>query len=383
MQTENERCEPNSTPAASRSEMLPPVSPPTPGFIMQLFVIPLIIVSMIVGIWLLIHWVVNRDMQPAEMAKDIERLNHASWQQALTLANQLRDDQANTLRGDRQLCQRLAAQLQRRIEEGGTTQEQVWLRIYLCRALGEFALPDGVPSLIAAARPDGENGNPEVQRAALQSLIYLKNRLSDDPVWAQPELLEAVTQAAVRLAPERDESPVPGISGSAAEPLAIRYDRLHSTAAFLLGMLDHPQAVNTLAKLLEDHSYDVRYNAALGLAQHGDPRCQATLIEMMDADLVEEEQPPLTDRKNPFSPKEMAQWRIAKRDMIVANALRGAEFYAREHTDGDPGPLIDAVRQVAENASFGPELVKQASDLLRRLSNLESDAAPLQQVEST
>ncbi len=370
MQTENAVHQSQPTPAASGPDSLPPVSPPTPGFIMQLFVIPLIIVALIVGVWLLIHWVVNRDMRPAELAKDIERLNHASWQQALTLANQLRDEQGSKLRGDHQLCTRLAHQLQRRIDEGGTTQEQVWLRIYLCRALGEFELTDGVPTLITAVRHHVEDGDLEVQRAGLQALIYLKNKLSDRPVWAQPEVLDAAMQAAVQQPLQAANMPV--TIQSAAEPLPLRYDRLHSTAAFLLGMLDDPRAAETLAKLLADHSTDVRYNAAVGLARHGDPRCQPTLVEMLDANRVEAEQRPATGRRESFSKKEMEQWSVAKREMIVANALRSAEFYAQRAAPGDASQLIDAVRQVSENATFGPELVKQATEILPQLRKLES-----------
>lgn len=367
MQTENASPHTKSTLAESPPRALPPVSPPSPGFIMQLFVIPLIIVSMIVGIWLLIHWVVNRDMQPAELAKDIERLNHASWQQALTLANQLRDDPDNKLRGDHALCARLATQLQSRIDEAGTSQEQVWLRIYLCRALGEFSLTDGVPSLIAAVHHQADPRDLEVQRAALQSLIYLRNRLQDQPVWSRQDLLDATIQAATCQLPPRDENAPEGDS-SGGDSLTLRYDRLHGTAAFLLGMLEDPRAAEALVPLLEDGSSDVRYNAAMGLARYGDPRCQVTLIEMLGTERVPEDQPPGTAGKQVVSKKEMDQWRMAKREIIVANALRGAELYAQKATQGQP-ELIEAVQQVAENATISAKLSRQARELLPLLQS--------------
>jgi hypothetical protein len=158
-------------------DLLPPVSPPSSGFIMQLFVIPLLIVMIIIGIWLLFNWVANRDRRPVDLAQDIERLNHASWQKALTLANQLRDDRNHDLRQDRQLCDQLASQLRFRIEEGGSDQERVWLRIYLCRALGDFELGDGLPALILAAQHQESIEDVEVRRAALQAIGILINRI--------------------------------------------------------------------------------------------------------------------------------------------------------------------------------------------------------------
>ncbi len=47
-------------------DVLPPVEPPSAGFILQLFVVPGIIVAIIVMVWLLFNWVARTGNDPRE-----------------------------------------------------------------------------------------------------------------------------------------------------------------------------------------------------------------------------------------------------------------------------------------------------------------------------
>ncbi len=343
--------------------MLPPVSPPSPGFIMQLFVIPLIVVSIIVGVWLLVHWAVNRDMRPAELAKDIEVLNHASWQQVLTLANQLRDDNTNQLRGDRELCQKLAAQLQRRVKEGGDRQELVWLRMYLCRALGEFNLPDGLPALAAAAMPPEPKENTtdlEVRRAALQAIIYLRDRLVQTSEWQDPQLLSVAIQAVQASPPEDTGIDELSDSPHRAASMQLRYDRLHSTAAVLLGLIPDDAAIEPLAELLSKDSVDVRYNAAFGLSRHGDLRCEPILVEMLDLDRTLVDEPDAAIKEGKITEDELQQWAQTKREMIILSGLQGASLMSKASRGTKLPALEAAVEEVVSSSSLSEPLRKQA-----------------------
>ena len=53
-------------PPISADDALPPVEPPSAGFIVQLFVIPGIIVFIIVMIWLLFNWLAQKGNDPAD-----------------------------------------------------------------------------------------------------------------------------------------------------------------------------------------------------------------------------------------------------------------------------------------------------------------------------
>src|SRR5271170_3079118 len=70
-------------------DMLPPVEPPSAGFILQLFVVPGIIVVIIVMVWLLFNWVARTGNDPEEYVRALKRENVNSWQAAVNLANAL------------------------------------------------------------------------------------------------------------------------------------------------------------------------------------------------------------------------------------------------------------------------------------------------------
>src|SRR5262245_59942664 len=81
---------PANQPARVPSSSLPPVAPPTATFILQLFLIPLLIVTIVVMLWLLFSWVAHmgRD-NAADLAKAIVRDDTGSWQRSYELADLL------------------------------------------------------------------------------------------------------------------------------------------------------------------------------------------------------------------------------------------------------------------------------------------------------
>src|SRR6187401_2490582 len=131
---------------------LPPVEPPTVGFILQLFVIPMVIVTIIVVIWLLFNWLAHMGSNPTELVRDLRKPNDARWQKALTLADLLRNPQNAHLKKDRALAKELADVLSDEIRAARMEETPIQLRVFLCRALGEFETPDVLESLLDAAR---------------------------------------------------------------------------------------------------------------------------------------------------------------------------------------------------------------------------------------
>src|SRR5437870_6988439 len=77
-------------PSRGGDASLPPVAPPTASFILQLFLIPLLIVTIVVVLWLLFSWVAHMGRDNAgDLAKAIIRDDTASWQRAYELADLL------------------------------------------------------------------------------------------------------------------------------------------------------------------------------------------------------------------------------------------------------------------------------------------------------
>ena len=71
-------------------DSLPPVEPPSAGFLVQLFLVPAIIVAIIVCVWLAFHWLAHLGNDPQAYVRTLRRDNEGRWQAALNLANDLR-----------------------------------------------------------------------------------------------------------------------------------------------------------------------------------------------------------------------------------------------------------------------------------------------------
>ena len=65
---------------------LPPVQPPTAGFVFQLFIIPAIIVGIIAVVSLLFSWLAHMGGTSESLVEDLERGGPHSWQTAYNLA---------------------------------------------------------------------------------------------------------------------------------------------------------------------------------------------------------------------------------------------------------------------------------------------------------
>lgn len=121
-------------------------------------------------------------------------------------------------------------------------------------------------------------------------------------------------------------------------------------AAYALGVLGGDDALRRLAVLAGDANIDVRMNAAVGLARHGDPACVAELARMLDP----------AETEGMLAEREPAA-REAKRAVIYRNALEGAKQFAQASPQADVAPLTAAVdRLLASNPPPGLRLEAEA-----------------------
>jgi HEAT repeat protein len=277
----------------TQDDSLPPVEPPSAAFLVQLFLVPAIIVGIIVAVWLAFHWLAQLGNDPEGYVRTLRRANEGRWQAALNLANDLRGPGGGALKADTKLAADLAGILSDEVASGrpklgGHAGEQSrTLSGYLCRALGEFAVPEAAPPLVERAR---DTGDPETARAAVEAIAVLTTNLSAAGA-ALPDTA-AVTDALLAASRSDDAG-------------------LRSAAAFTLGVVGGAVADERLDVLVEDPADDVRYNAAIGLARQGRESGYATLAEMLS----------LPDA--PAEPgDEAAQSQRYRRALIVVNALK-------------------------------------------------------------
>ena len=157
-------------------DSLPPVEPPSAAFLVQLFLVPGIIVAIIVCVWLSFHWLAHLGNDPQAYVRTLRRANEGRWQAALNLANDLRGPNGSGLKADIKLASELGSILDDEVDSGRTGEQSETLRLYLCRALGEFTVPEAAPALV---RRVNENDDDPTTQAAIEALAVLATNLQN------------------------------------------------------------------------------------------------------------------------------------------------------------------------------------------------------------
>lgn len=254
-------------PPHSPDDALPPVQPPSGAFVLQLFFIPLLIVALIVCVWLVFSWLAHVGSDPQDLVRDLRRLNDSSWQKALNLANLLRNPEFDKVKDNSELCGEIAKVLENEIAAGKMDEARLRLRIFLCRALGEFRVADGVPTLIKAATEERDPAEISVRAAAVEAIAVLADKVGSESLRKNEALVDALNEAAS----SRSEIP---------EQRHV-HDELRSRAAFTLGVIGGEASLSRLEIMLGDSNTNVRYNATVALARNGDYRATPGLLEML------------------------------------------------------------------------------------------------------
>jgi HEAT repeat protein len=323
----------------SPDDALPPVEPPSAGFILQLFIVPGVIVLVVVMIWLMFNWLAHKGNDRDAFVRALSRNNEARWQAAFNLANALRaEHSANrpVLAIDHKLAAQLADILSREIDDAKMDERSINLRMYLCRALGEFRVDDGLPTLIKAATTQRDDRESDVRRSAIEGIAVLAaNFPPGDARFADNAALRDALVAAAA-----DSDP-----------------RTRSTAAVAMGVIGGQAFLDKLHVTLEDTHPDVRYNAATRLAHHGDAAAASVLEEMLDPDEQAGVQAEKQQEMRPF-----------KRSLITINALRAAGQLASQNSTADLSALEAAVER-QRSGSAPPDIRVEAAAALRQLQS--------------
>ncbi len=309
---------------------LPPVQPPSAGFLLQLFVIPMIIVGIIVMVWLMFSWLAHMGSNPHELVRNLKKPNEASWQRALTLADLLRNPAHADLKSDVTMAVELASVLDSQLEQASFDENSIRLRMFLARALGEFKVPEALPPILRAATLERDPAELDVRRTALEAIgVYADNNRD-----ASLSENEACMNALITASRERTD---------VVAEQQVRAD-LRSTAAFVLGVIGGDSALDRLVILLDDPYTNARYNAATGLCRHGDARAIPVLLEMLDP-----------ENQQSASGEEHESGREWKRLQVINTGIRSAAQLAENDSADD----LDAVRAAlqaivdSELTSFG------------------------------
>jgi hypothetical protein len=309
---------------------LPPVEPPSAGFIVQLFIVPAIIVLVIVTIWLSFSWLAHIGEDPKSY---IDRLKNRDWHAAYNLSQSLSQSQHNKeLVENQRFAQQVADVLSAELAAGSYEPDAVMFRQYLCSSLGYFHVDAGLPVLIEVAETHRDDREVPVRCAAIEALVQrMRNAQEAKP----PKQLDAPRLFDVLAAAAEDDARYVEPADE-QNKIAERVWSVRERAVFALGMLGTEEATTLLETYLDSSEPNVRYNAAVGLARNAKVTqpLVAVLAEMLapDAGLAAET---------------TAEAKVLKRQIVLAGALPAIEQVIASDTDVDLGPLEPPLEELA------------------------------------
>lgn len=322
----------------SPADVLPPVEPPSVTFLLQLFLIPLLIVSIIVAVWMMFSWAAQSGTSPRELAREIAAGGSGSWQKAVTLAQLLSsgDATAEKLKDDPEFCKSmadvLAKELETKLTDSKEDEQRVESRMYLARVLGEFRTFEGLPTLLAAATNDQSDVDINVRLAALEGLAVFAKNVGPEKLRENAEVMKALDLCS--RASDENTAPIPG-----ASPDYRPRGEIRGAAAYTLGVIGGKPALDRLAEMLDDAYPNVRFNATSGLARWGDPRAVKGLKEMLKPDNVQAG----ADERHETE-------REGKRLKVLQTGIESAQRWVeRRPADVDAEPVLQLLRNLAED----------------------------------
>jgi hypothetical protein len=323
------------------ASLLPPVEAPTGAFILQLFLIPLMIVSIVVLLWLMFSWLAHMGGDnPQDLVKTLARNDEASWQGAYKLADLLRspDPKYDALRADSALARQLAELLERDLKtpaKGEGDKMLVLRRMFICRALGSFTVPDGLPMLMQAAQEERDPVEVQVRLSALEAITTLADNCGPESFSANADLMKVLLVCSRQ--PD-DSGPAPVATREGEATTYRPHAEIRSVAAYALGVIGGEPATERLTKMLNDSYANARYNAATGLARRGDPACVRVLKEMLDPDNNQAARDESNDRDKDH-----------KKVTVLINGVRATLDFAAANPTADVSQLITSLKQLSES----------------------------------
>lgn len=361
----------NSYPG-NRPEELPPVTPPSAGYIVQLFLIPALIVMAVVAVWALFGKLADSESDWKQLVAELGSSNeHRRWRAALGLAQLLRNEEI-TPPADREplskhplVVDSLTELFAKAIATTTPTDEDITHQEFLARTLG--ALDADEKTLPALAEATKDSHNIEVRKSALMSIATIAGRHFDAATGYSQSTRSQENPSASRQVPLdsptiKDPAVLEQLRKSAQDTDPV----VRHLAGFTLASVGGPDAMQQLKVMLLDGNRFARANAAVGLARNGSTESIPAIQEL------------LTESMEPFDRtsvqgKTEAEQRQAEsifqveQPQVVRNCLRAVNDLWGSLDDSQKAGLKPVVEKIAADF-FAPDVRIQASELLQKMN---------------
>jgi hypothetical protein len=240
----------SQVPHPELSDDLPPVQPPSAGFIVQLFVVPGMIVAAVVLVWFAFGRIAAVEQDWRSLTEELQSPNgHIRNRAMYGLSQVLEQDRRRGQDGqqlalNREIASSLADQLTRELKSNSSSRESLSIQEYLTRAVGLLDVPEvTMPPLRQALEPTRD---VEIRKSGVASIALIAGRaLEKGTPLDDPETVDALVKLSA------DNLPL-----------------MRQTAAFALGLFQSDAAKQQLRVLLGNDDWKTCVNAAIALARN-------------------------------------------------------------------------------------------------------------------
>ena len=368
----------NDLPPGARPEELPPVEPPSAGFIVQLFLIPALIVAAVIGVWALFGKLADSETNWPQLVAELGSGNeHRRWRAALGLAQALRNQQVvegengeagESLAEKPEVAKALCDLLNETLNSPSTLQEDIDHREFLTRTLGSLKCNDIVlPTLnktLSAER------NIEVRKSGLMSVALIAQRAFQQQaksVEVQDTSSASTSETVLNLVKPFEQATI--ATDDIFDELRIASQdedaSIRQLAAFALGMVSGPDAVRTLKAMLLDGDSLARANAAVGLARNGVADAADALIELLDENLAEIDRDDFSKLSEEDQQEELRSRQFV-RPTLLRNCIRASGGVYGSMSDAQKELLLPLLKAASEDSDASVSV--EADTLLNRIA---------------
>ncbi len=361
--------------AEFRPEELPPVTPPSAGFIVQLFLIPALIVLAVAAVIGLFGKLADADNDWKQLTVELASSNELRrWPAAERLAQLLRNEEISPPKDHEPLAKNpvvvdsLTKLLSESLASTSTTDEDVRHQEFLARTLG--ALDADARTLPVLAEGMKDTHDIIVRKSSLMSIVLIAGRHFDE-VTGYTAAVAAGTNAPP-LAQRNLPLTAPTISNAAVLEQLRRSAQdpepvVRHLAGYALANVSGPDSLDQLHVMLTDGNRQARANAAIGLARNGSVDGVPTLIQLLTTSLTPFEHKPDPNAKNETTPEEIQQADVRhqiEESQIARNCLKAVADLWPQIDAENRVTLVAVIGQVKQNF-FASDVCQQAGELLQ------------------
>lgn len=267
----------NSVPAVDISSLpdnLPPVQPPSAGFILQLFLVPGLIVLVVIGVWALFGRMASSEQNWETLLQEVKHSNeHRRWRGAMGFAQLLqadreRGDAGEHLATNTDVAESLAGLLESELEsKERQNAAAIKQQAFLARTLGFIDVPKVVlPVLQKAMNSHAEsNEHTDLRKNAIGAIAIIAGRAAEQDQEKSDDQTGSENRSLGLHLKQLCETPelIDDLIALTNDDTAF----IRQLATYTLALFPIEAARNRLEVLLGHPDSRTRINAAIGLAR--------------------------------------------------------------------------------------------------------------------